>query len=255
MINIAKDMGLLKLPIPTTSTCDFPVVQYADDTLIILDGDARQLFFLKSLITSFYLITGLKVNYCKSMMVPINVSEGKLDNLAATFGCSKGTLPFTYLGLPLGTERPRAEHFMPMVSKCEKRLIGTSSFLNLAGRLQITNAVLSALPTFFMCSLKIPKGIIKQIDKYRRHCLWRGCDINSKKPPKAAWKLVTRPKIEGGLGIIGLDKQNIALLCKNLHKFFNKIEIPWVQLVWENIIIMEGFQVISEKDPSAGEII
>ena len=108
MINRAKDMGLLKLPIRTTSTCDFPVVQYADDTLIILDGDARQPFFLKSLLTSFYLITGLKVNYSKSMMVPINVSEGELHNLATTFGCSKGNLPFTYLGLPLGTERPRA---------------------------------------------------------------------------------------------------------------------------------------------------
>jgi hypothetical protein len=33
-----------------------------------------------------------------------------------------------------------------------------------------------------MCSIKIPVTIIKQIDKYRRHCLWRGGDINSKKP-------------------------------------------------------------------------
>jgi hypothetical protein len=27
-----------------------------------------------------------------------------------------------------------------------------------------------------------------------RHCLWRGGDINAKKAPFAAWKMVTKPK-------------------------------------------------------------
>jgi hypothetical protein len=41
LINKAKDMNLLNLPIPLQSSSDFPVIQYADDTLIILEGDAR----------------------------------------------------------------------------------------------------------------------------------------------------------------------------------------------------------------------
>lgn len=41
LINKAKDMNLLKLPIPLQSSFDFPVIQYADDTLIILEGDVR----------------------------------------------------------------------------------------------------------------------------------------------------------------------------------------------------------------------
>lgn len=72
---------------------------------------------------------------------------------------------------------------------------------------------------------------IKQIDKFKKHCLWRGSDINAGKPPKAAWKLVCTPKDEGGLGIIDIEKQNKALLLKNLHKFFNKADLPWVHLV------------------------
>jgi hypothetical protein len=32
------------------------------------------------------------------------------------------------------------------------------------------------------------------VDKYRKQCLWRGGDINAKKPPLASWKKVTRPK-------------------------------------------------------------
>jgi hypothetical protein len=57
-----------------------------------------------------------------------------------------------------------------------------SSFLSDAGRLQLTNDVLSALPTFAMCTFLLPKTVIKQIDKFRKHCLWRGSDPNSKKP-------------------------------------------------------------------------
>jgi hypothetical protein len=49
--------------------------------------------------------------------------------------------------------------------------------------------------------------------------------------PKIAWKMETIPKKDGGLGIIDLQKQNEALLMKNLHKFFNKLDIPWVHLV------------------------
>jgi hypothetical protein len=50
----------------------------------------------------------------------------------------------------------------------------------------------------------LPKTMIEHIDKYRRHCLWRGSDINAKNPPKAAWHMVWLPKDEGGLGVINL---------------------------------------------------
>jgi hypothetical protein len=97
----------------------------------------------------------------------------------------------------------------------------------------MTNAVLSALPTFHLCTFKMHKIVIHQIDKYRKHCLWRGADINAKTPPKVAWDLVCLPKSEGGLGVLQLEIHNEALLLKNLHKFFNKADIPWVHLIWE----------------------
>jgi len=130
LLNRAKDMGLINLPIPISSETSFPVIQYADDTLIVMEGDAKQLFFLKTLLQNFSESTGLNINFSKSSMLPINISEGKLDLLARTFGCAKGTLPFTYLGLPLGTTKPRVIDFLPLVNKCERRLGGVSSFLN-----------------------------------------------------------------------------------------------------------------------------
>jgi len=177
--------------------------------------------------------TGLKVNYNKSMMVPININDERLDLLARIFGCSKGSLPFTYLGLPLGTTKPRIQDFLPLVNKCERRLGGISTLLNQAGRLQMTNGVLSSLPTFYMCTLELPKAVIKQIDKFRKNCLWRGSNINGRGAPKAAWEIVCKTKEKGGLGVINLHLQNQALLMKNLDNFFNKKDIPWVHLVWE----------------------
>jgi hypothetical protein len=42
---------------------DYTIVQYADDTLIILPVDAIQLFTIKGLLRSFADSTSLKVNY------------------------------------------------------------------------------------------------------------------------------------------------------------------------------------------------
>jgi hypothetical protein len=65
LVNKAADLDLLKRPIPQPSE-DFPIVQYMDGTLLILQADARQLVFLKALLHSFTESTGLHVNYKKS---------------------------------------------------------------------------------------------------------------------------------------------------------------------------------------------
>jgi hypothetical protein len=98
----------------------------------------------KSLLQTFASSSDLKVNYSKSMMVPINVDGHKMQILSSTFGCSIGVMPFTYLGLPLWTTKPKVVDFLPLVSKCERDVISISTFLSQVGRLQMTNAVFSA---------------------------------------------------------------------------------------------------------------
>jgi hypothetical protein len=45
--------------------------------------------------------------------------------------------------------------------------------------------------------------------------------------------MVCVDKKDGGFGVLDIGKQNEALLLRNLHKFFNRLYIPWVNLVWE----------------------
>ncbi|KAL6643274.1 hypothetical protein ACP70R_021455 [Stipagrostis hirtigluma subsp. patula] len=232
IVNRAFQQGLLYPPIHQDSE-DFSIIQYADDTLMIMQADARQLVCLKALLQSFASSAGLKVNYGKSMMVPINVHPQRAQVLAQTFGCQIGTMPFTYLGLPLGTTKPRVQDLSPMMDRIERKLTAASSLLSYTGRLQLVNSVISSLPTYAMTTLKLHVTVVENIDRARKQCLWRGSDINRKGGNLASWDKVCKPKSKGGLGVINLRLHNDALLLKHLHKFYNKHDIPWVKLIWQ----------------------
>jgi hypothetical protein len=232
MVNRLFQEGDLIAPLPMEGT-DFPVVQYADDTLLIMQASESQLLALKNLLHSFSNATGLKVNYNKSCILPINVSDQRMEFLAAQFGCVIGTLPFTYLGLPLGTTKPTIEDFTPLMSQIERRLNASARFLNYGGRLELVNSVLASLTTYQMCSIKLQKTVIKYCERAMRHCLWAKKDDEGQVTCNslASWSMVCRPKKQGGLGIKNLELQNEALLLKQLHKFFCNEDIPWVKLV------------------------
>jgi hypothetical protein len=105
IVNDLLQQGHISLPIPTGDP-DFPIIQYADDTLLILPTELDEIVALKNLLNDFSLSIGLRVNFQKSSMVPINVSDERLQLLSAAFGCPVASLPFTCLGFPLGTARP-----------------------------------------------------------------------------------------------------------------------------------------------------
>jgi hypothetical protein len=180
IINSALNEDVLTLPLPLRCGIELPIVQYADDTLIFLVACPRQLLPLKAILNTFASSTGVRVNYQKSNIYPVNVDQDKMEILANTFGCQIGSYPFTYLGLPLGPNKSNVDDMLPLVQRIERRLVSTSNFLNQAGRLEMVNSVVSALPTFFMSVIKLRRTIVKMIEKYRKHCFYRGSDMNEK---------------------------------------------------------------------------
>lgn len=204
-----------------------------------MKADQKEIFCLKALLNTYAMCTGLKINFHKSSMIPINTDSTKMEVLA-------GTLPFTYLGLPLVTTKPKVSDFAPLIDRVERRLPSTTIFLNYGQRLTMVNSVLFSLPTYYMCTLKLPKKVILHIDRARRHCLWRkNNELETRTHSLAAWDIVCKPKKKGGLGIINLEIQNTALLMKHLHKFFNNRDLPWVQLIWNK------YYINSDKPPHA----
>jgi hypothetical protein len=80
--------------------------------------------------------------------------------------------------------------------------------------------------------IKLPKGVIDNINRARKQCLWRGNDPEKKGGNLVAWPVVQQPKAKGGLGVLNLRLQNDALLLKQLSKFYNQVDMPWVQIIW-----------------------
>jgi hypothetical protein len=142
-----------------------------------------------------------------------------------------GCNAFHLLGLSMCTSKPNKEMFMPLIQCVQRRLLACTMYLNYGSKLRLLNSVMSSLPMFYLCSLKLYQWVIAEIDKYRRHCLWRDRDFQKKNPPLAAWDLVCHPKDQGRLGVLNLSIQNDCLLMKHMHKFDNHVDIPWVRLI------------------------
>jgi hypothetical protein len=69
-----------------------------------------------------------------------------------------------------------------------------------------------------MCTIRLPRGVIDNIDRIRKQCLWRGNSEKKKGGNLVAWETVLKPKEKGGLGVLKLKLQNDALLLKHLYK-------------------------------------
>ena len=112
--------------------------------------------------------------------------------------------PFTYLGLPLGLQKPAVEQGLPLVNKVAKRLAGIATFMTYAGRLLMVKSVLASLTIFFMSCLDVPVTMKRQILKYFRHCLLRGPNMEDHRPALVKWTIVCWPKNQGGLGVMDI---------------------------------------------------
>ena len=77
--------GTLTLPIPSHDQ-DFPIIQYADDTIIFLSARDEERVALNTMLLTFQQSTGLKVNFAKSSMIPLNIDEVEAARLAAVLG-------------------------------------------------------------------------------------------------------------------------------------------------------------------------
>jgi hypothetical protein len=66
--------------------------------------------------------------------------------------------------------------------------------------------------------------------------------------------MVQKPKHKGGLGVINLRLQNDALLLEQLHKFYNQLDIPWINLIWQRYYNGRVPQPRQKQAPSGGKM-
>jgi hypothetical protein len=106
--------GNLHPPFPHDHSTPFPVVQYVDDTILVMQSNMEQLILLKEILQKVNLSSGLNVNFHKSCRVPSNISQEQACSFASALGCYVGSFPFTYMGLPLGLTKPLVKDYAPI---------------------------------------------------------------------------------------------------------------------------------------------
>ena len=94
-INDAFSRGEISLPFPCNSQKDYPVIQYADNTILAMPACPAQATTIKNILSDYATSIGLKINFHKSTLIPLNCDPETMTALADIFGCVVGKLPFT----------------------------------------------------------------------------------------------------------------------------------------------------------------
>jgi hypothetical protein len=157
---LIKSCTVIRHPIVDNEGC--PVLQYADDTLLLVRGQLADVQVLKELLDQFADATGLQINYSKSTAVPIHMEPETVHACITALGCRQEGFPQTYLGLPPSNTKLRLNAFAAQIAKTDKYLAGwQSSLLNQMGRATLVNSILDSQLVYAMCALAIPPGIIE----------------------------------------------------------------------------------------------
>ncbi|XP_026398230.1 uncharacterized protein LOC113294010 [Papaver somniferum] len=92
-----------------------------DDTIFFVDHKKEELHNLFSALHCFEFITGLKVNTSKTRLITVG-DVPELSLWAEEVGCTTDSLPFMYMGMPLGAKSGSKGIWDPIIEKFDARL-------------------------------------------------------------------------------------------------------------------------------------
>ncbi|XP_070005799.1 uncharacterized protein [Nicotiana sylvestris] len=143
------------------------------DILLGRDGLGRNESSVKRIVEAinyYSNVTGLKSNMDKSSIFIAGVDDNTKKKLLEITGFVLGTLPIRYLRLPLSPKKWNKIDCHMLVEKITQRIRVTYS--RLLCRLQIINAVLFFIHSFWGTVFILPQSILKEVDRICREYLW-----------------------------------------------------------------------------------
>jgi hypothetical protein len=195
-------------------------LQYADDTMIMIEPSDIGIANLKLLLLCFENMSGLKINFTKSEAIVTGVDDAERRRIADLLNCNLGDLPMTYLGSPVSDKSLSVADWYFLTEKVGHRVDPWQGlFLASAGRLELTNSCLSSLLMFAMGIYLLHEATHAEMNKSRARFFWEGAG-NKRKYHMVDWATVCKPKELGGLGILNTKLMNIALMLKWIWKLY-----------------------------------
>lgn len=97
-------------------------LEYADYVIFLGLWSIENTKILICILRYFKLAFGLKINMSKSELYGFSIQNCELDPVARCFFFSIGSLPFTYLGLPMRSSMARVVHWNPLIENFQANL-------------------------------------------------------------------------------------------------------------------------------------
>ena len=205
------------------------LLQFADDTLFMCEAKIQNAWVIKSILRSFELASGLRVNFFKTKIGGVGLEATLLKQFSNILNCKHMKIPFMYLGMPIGGNPRKSQFWQPVINKVRNRLSSwKGKLISVAGRVCFIKSVISALPLYYMSFFKMPKSVEKELIKIQRNFLW-GWGSEARKIAWVSWENICKPKEMGGLGIRDIGNFNIALLAKWKWKIMEYGNRSWIQ--------------------------
>ncbi|GKB57970.1 RNA-directed DNA polymerase, eukaryota, reverse transcriptase zinc-binding domain protein, partial [Tanacetum coccineum] len=95
---------------------------YEDDVVITTEWSSLDMDNIIRDLQVFYLALGLKINIHKSNVYGVGVSNNEVHYMAINTGCSPGSFPFIYLGLPIGANMNLTANWKTLLDRFDARL-------------------------------------------------------------------------------------------------------------------------------------
>ncbi|XP_071740958.1 uncharacterized protein [Rutidosis leptorrhynchoides] len=144
LTKLAVNRGLYKGVEIGSDNVTISHLQYADDTIFFGEWSRRNARNLMYLLECFERASDLRVNYHKSQLYGVGVSKAEVESMSTWCKCQPGSLPFVYLGLPVGAKMKKFDDWIPVVNKFGKRLADwRARSVSFGGRLTLVKSVLS----------------------------------------------------------------------------------------------------------------
>ncbi|GJU72871.1 putative RNA-directed DNA polymerase, eukaryota, reverse transcriptase zinc-binding domain protein [Tanacetum coccineum] len=205
--------------------------QFADDVIFLGEWSYMNLKNLLRILRCFHIASGLKVYLSKSALYGVGVSRNEVDWMASTLKCTPGSLPFNYLGLPVGANMSISCHWSPIIEKVQKRLSSWKArCLSIGGRLTLVKSVLGSLPLYYFSIFRAPSKVLSLLESIRGRFFWGG-SAEDRKISWVAWKQIMADRSMGGLGIDSLSASNLSLLRKWWWRFHTEPDALWRQVI------------------------
>ncbi|CAL0327859.1 unnamed protein product [Lupinus luteus] len=204
-------------------------VLYADDILIFCKGVKREIRALNNLISSYGDASGQHINQTKCKFYSTSSNHRKIANLSSWLGFNAGSLPFTYLGVPLFRGKPKSIHLQPIADRIVLKMSKwKGSLLSIMGRVELVRTIIHSMLAYSFHIYYWPTSLLKYLDNSIRNFIWSG-DTKVRKLVTVAWNKVCIPTKEGGLGLRSISDMNQAAILK-LAWDFKSSDLEWTTL-------------------------